>query len=421
MVRLLNADIFGERDENKVFNEQIKNVKVNVINYIKHGIYFGDTLDVCLNPQDSSTRLSLDADYTFAELDTIATEQSNRDCYRAVVFLKDFDEVYISYHSYGDLVSAETFNEFIRNIECVAADIDSLNLKAVSILKDFQEHIANEKAHGASEAADGEKIAMRTKTGTLRASDPKEAGDLVTLNALTVLLQEAANNAANALDEKTKNLYDELYSLSQKLDAVKQTLFLKDFLPEGVSEDDATQEQKEAGENAMKERASQTKPFYNAIRNANGSIVVPEAKNDNEAVNLKTVNDIATPLTTSINTLTASTDSLQNAVTELKNKKDVFDFASDSSATDKTFDGKPVYRKGFQVEIPQDEKKNIKVDFLKIDTVVSIQGMVTKGKEIWPLALSGVTVYIDDYDLNIEPKSGDPDCKVKVFIEYTEK
>ena len=414
MVRLLNADIFGERDENKVFNEQIKNVKVNVVNYIKHGIYFGDTLDVCLNPQDSSTRLSLDADYTFAELDTIATEQSNRDCYRAVVFLKDFDEVYISYHSYGDLVSAETFNEFIRNIEGVAADIDNLNLKAVSILKDFQGHIANEKAHGASEAADSEKIAMRTKTGTLRASDPKDLSDLVTLNSLTVLLQEAANNAASALDEKTKNLYDELYNLSQKLEAVKQTLFLKDFLPEGISEDDATEEQKEDCENAMKAHASKTKPFYNAIRNANGSIAVPEAKEDNEAVNLKTVNDIATSLTTSTNTL-------QNAVTELENKKDVFDFASDASLTDKTFDGKRVYRKGFQVDIPQDEKKNIKVDGLYIETVTSIEGIVTKGKEIWSLALSGVTVYIDDYDLNIESKSGDPDCKVQVFIEYTKK
>ena len=403
MVRLLNADIFGERDENKVFNEQIKNVKVNVANYIKHGIYFGDTLDVCLNPQDSSTRLSLD---------TIATEQSNRDCYRAVVFLKDFDEVYISYHSYGDLVSAETFNEFIRNIEGVAADIDNLNLKAVSILKDFQGHIANEKAHGASEAADSGKIAMRTKTGTLRASDPKDLSDLVTLNALTVRLQEAANNAASALDEKTKNLYDELYNLSQKLEAVKQTLFLKDFLPEGISEDDATEEQKETCENAMKARASQTKPFYNAIRNANGSIAVPEAKEDNEAVNLKTVNDIAT-------SLTASTNTLQNAVTELENKKDVFDFASAKVLTDKTFAGKSVYRKGFQIDILQDEKRNIEVDFLKIDTVVNIQGMVIKDGETRSLASSGVDAYTTALGLTVKPPVGYPDCTVKLFLEFT--
>ena len=428
MVKLLNADIFGERSENFVAHEEMKNVKTNAVNYIKHGIYFGDTLDVCTDPADSSTRLSLETDYTFAELDTIATEQSNRDCYRAVVFLKDFAKVYVSYHSYGDLVSAETFNEFIKNIEGITADIDKLNLSAVKILKDFQEHLTNEKAHGASASAENEKIAIRTAKGTLRAKAPEENDELVNLQHLTEALQKLKDEIEKTHTKKSFELFDEIQKTIQKISGKIQAVILKEFLPEGVDYTAATPEQKEAAEKAAKERTAETKPFFNAVRNENGSVAVPEPKADNEAVNLKTfktkIEKIIEAVKTAEQTAQIAAEKitgLQNSITELKNKKDVFDFSAEAVLTDKTFNGKPVYRKGFQIEIPKDEKKSIDVTELKIGTVIMIDGIVTKGKEIWPMALSGVSVYIDEFDLNIEPKSGSPDCKVQVFLEYTKK
>ena len=425
MVKLLNADIFGERSENFVAHEEMKNVKTNAVNYIKHGIYFGDTLDVCTDPADSSTRLSLETDYTFAELDTIATEQSNRDCYRAVVFLKDFAKVYVSYHSYGDLVSAETFNEFIKNIEGITADIDKLNLSAVKILKDFQEHIINEKAHGASESAENEKIAIRTAKGTLRAKAPEESDDLVNLQHLTEALRKLKDEIEKTNTKKSFELFDEIQKTIQKVSGKIQAVILKEFLPEGVDYTAATPEQKEAAEKAAKERTAETKPFFNAVRNENGSVAVPEPKADNEAVNLKTfktkIEKIIEAVKTAEQTAQAAADKitgLQNSITELKNKKDVFDFSAEAVLTDKTFNGKPVYRKGFQIEIPKDEKKSIKLNDFQIDTIVSIQGMVIKDGETRSLSASGVDAYTTDIGLTVKPPVGYPDCTVKLFLEF---
>jgi len=73
MKKLLDADITGENKANNILNEKITSVKAGVTYYIEHGIYFSDTLTVFVNPADSSSRLSLNADYEYAELDSIAT------------------------------------------------------------------------------------------------------------------------------------------------------------------------------------------------------------------------------------------------------------------------------------------------------------------------------------------------------------
>lgn len=119
MKKLFNADVLMQNKENKVTNEKLTKVVVNTPYYIEHSIYFAQTMSILTNSENKNSLLSLDSDYIYAELDSIATEQSNKDCYRAIIFLKEFDEVYLTYHSYGDVFSAEVFNGFVEEIDSI--------------------------------------------------------------------------------------------------------------------------------------------------------------------------------------------------------------------------------------------------------------------------------------------------------------
>lgn len=416
MVKLLNADIFGERPENYVSNEELKKVKTNALNYIQHGIYFADTLDICTNPADSSTRLSLESDYTFAELDTIATEQSGRDCYRAIVFLKDFEKLYISYHSYGDIVSAELFNEFIKSIENAAGQIDKLNLSSIKIFKAFEQHILNDKAHNAAEDAVAGKIAVRTEDGTLRGKEAKKSDDLVNLESQTKALQNLKTEINNRTQKKNNEIFDLIEKNNKKIALELQALLLKNFLPQDAEFDKATPEQKDAAKKLMDKKASELNPFFNAVRNVRGSLTVPEPEKDSEAVNLKFLNEKKAQLE---NELSTAKTKIKNLEAELKNlSADEFNFDDKPLKINKTFNGKPVYRKGFNFQIPAGGKKNIDIDKLNIKNIINIHGLVFKSDETRPLNLTGVEVYTTKRGLIIKPPANYPECKVYVFLEF---
>ena len=98
MNKFLNADLFMEYPENYIRGEKISNIVPNNPYYVEHSIYFAETLSV-FEDISKTKRLVLGLDYEYNILDSIASEQSNKNCYRAILFLKSFPDVYIDYHS----------------------------------------------------------------------------------------------------------------------------------------------------------------------------------------------------------------------------------------------------------------------------------------------------------------------------------
>ena len=180
MQHLLNADILMENPDNFVRAEHITNIVPNNPYYVVHSIYFADSLAV-FEDAGRKKRLVLNVDYEYTSLDSVASELSNKDCYRAIIFLKAGSQAYIDYHSYGDLVSADTLNTISDNTAQVQQDTAILSEKTATLTKDIQEHQKNTAPHGAQESAVPNVLALRSKSGTLKAADATDEQELTTL------------------------------------------------------------------------------------------------------------------------------------------------------------------------------------------------------------------------------------------------
>lgn len=291
MKKLFNADVLMQNKENKVTNEKLTKVVVNTPYYIEHSIYFAQTMSILTNSENKNSLLSLDSDYIYAELDSIATEQSNKDCYRAIIFLKEFDEVYLTYHSYGDVFSAEVFNGFVEEIDSINKNKKVLTEDTTKLKKDFLSHIKNSKPHEATDVVMPEKIALRTKEGTLKAADPKEDTDLTTLSFLNSKVEKVKTEIDLNVSKVKQELFSHTEQLSKKINAEKEAISINDFLnqdPQYV----ATEEEKKKAEQILEKLAGKTKPYYNVLRNKTGSITLPDATSEYDAVNKATVLNI---------------------------------------------------------------------------------------------------------------------------------
>ena len=170
MNKFLNADLFMEYPENYIRGEKISDIVPNNPYYVEHSIYFAETLSV-FEDISKTKRLVLGLDYEYNILDSIASEQSNKDCYRAILFLKSFPDVYIDYHSYGDFVSADAFNKFLDNVDDILQTSKEISGKVENLSKKMTKHINETTAHAATESVVNNSIALRTDSGTLKASD----------------------------------------------------------------------------------------------------------------------------------------------------------------------------------------------------------------------------------------------------------
>lgn len=236
MNKFLNADLFMENPENYIRGEKISNIVPNNPYYVEHSIYFAETLSV-FEDISKTKRLVLGLDYEFNILDSIASEQSNKDCYRAVLFLKSFPSVYIDYHSYGDFVSADAFNKFLDNVDEVLQSSQEVSAKVDSLSKSVVEHINETTAHAATESVVNNSIALRTAAGTLKASDAQSDNDLTTFaqtkneisdakSEMSAKLKEAKDELTHQFNTKIEDLIDNapdaLNTLKELADALTE-------------------------------------------------------------------------------------------------------------------------------------------------------------------------------------------------------
>lgn len=322
MKKLLDADITGENKANNILNEKITSVKAGVTYYIEHGIYFADTMTVFINPADSSSRLSLNADYEYTELDSIATELSGKDCYRALVFLKNLPTAYLSYHSYGDFISADTLNTLTASVEAVEKKAKTNDERTTKLEADFSEHTNDKSAHGASEGAVAGKIAKRTQTGTLKANAPVESDDLVTLQAYQTGIKESEAKSQKEREVLRLKIEDVL----NRLQTQNPALSFEDFMPQGWKENQNAAEveaQKQEANRTLNELINGIKPLYNAVRNKRGSITLPEPQDDSDAATKNfTTKLIQEKIAALINSAPAELDTLKELADALLENKD---------------------------------------------------------------------------------------------------
>ena len=131
-------------------------------------------------------------------------------------------------------------------------------------------HEADTAPHGANADAIAKSLALRTATGTLKAAKATANDELVNLELLTEIEQKA--NAE--LKEAFKKVDDELAEI------------IRAGTPAISSDNFGRQEEAERGE-ALNKRVNKTAAYHNALRNERGSLAVPEAEADAEAVNKK--------------------------------------------------------------------------------------------------------------------------------------
>lgn len=236
MNKFLNADLFMENPENYIRGEKISNIVPNNPYYVEHSIYFAESLSV-FEDISKTKRLVLGLDYEYNILDSIASEQSNKDCYRAILFLKSFPDVYIDYHSYGDFVSADAFNKFLDNVDEILQTSQEISGKVENLSKKMAKHINETTAHAATESIVNNSIALRTDSGTLKASDAQNDNDLTTFaqtknqisNAkreMSAKLKEAKNELTHQFNTKIEELIDNapdaLNTLKELADALTE-------------------------------------------------------------------------------------------------------------------------------------------------------------------------------------------------------
>ncbi|QEJ96760.1 hypothetical protein [Treponema phagedenis] len=147
--KLFNADLTKENSENFVQKEKITNIIPNKVYYVEHSIYFSNTMEV-YEDDTMQKPLVLETDYNFAEIDSIASEMSNIDCYKALTFNQRFEKVFIRYHSYGDLLSAEDINCIADGVNTLSEINEKQTQEFNTLVRNFEEHITNGKAHNAN-------------------------------------------------------------------------------------------------------------------------------------------------------------------------------------------------------------------------------------------------------------------------------
>ncbi len=220
MKKLFNADILKENPNNYVSFEHIKNIIPNNLCFVEHSIYFAETLKV-FKDSFKQNLLIENLDYEFAAIDSIATEMSNKDCYRAIIFLTDIKEAYIEYHSYGDIISADMFNGMMMSVEDSSSKVNDLETAVSHTNKLLQEHKEDAAPHKANENAQKNSLALRTSNGTVKTAEPKENDDAVNL----AHQNNAIDKAKNSFNETLHNYRVEVFT---KIDSecLKKTNFV---------------------------------------------------------------------------------------------------------------------------------------------------------------------------------------------------
>lgn len=425
--KLFNADLTKENSENFVQKEKITNIIPNKVYYVEHSIYFSNTMEV-YEDDTMQKPLVLETDYNFAEIDSIASEMSNIDCYKALTFNQRFEKVFIRYHSYGDLLSAEDINCIADGVNTLSEINEKQTQEFNTLVRNFEEHITNGKAHNATETVTGNSIAYRTEDGRLKAADAKENEDLVNLKSQTQAIQTSEERTQNKITEAKNELISDIETLTKKVKAENPTLTLQDFLPAGIDESSATDEQKQSAEQKLDERTAELKPYHNVIRNKNSSIEVPDAQTEAEAVNKKALDVVEV----NVANLRTGLGEISNRVEELENKPapggDIYKFDGFETETNKIWRTDKTNWNGVvvkRVSIPiyflkKGLGKPLDLKPLNIDTITSIEGVVTIGKETYPLAYAAAKdmIALNTTKAQLLFSAISANCSAYIVLEY---
>ena len=266
----MNKDETGTSPANKVTGEELT-VKKGTPQKLAHSIFFQDGFYIYENVNDrANTLLRRGVDFDFTSEDTIATEISNKNCWKEIIVYKDVATVYLDYQVYGDFVTAEFINAVKAQTGNTTERIEEFNRLLDAAKKELETHKAETAPHGANADAIAKSLALRTATGTLKAAKATENDELVNLELLNEM--ERALNAE--LTEAFKKVDNELAEIIR---AEKPAISIDNF---------GRQEETERGE-ALNKRVNETAAYHNALRNERGSLAVPEAEADAEAVNKK--------------------------------------------------------------------------------------------------------------------------------------
>ena len=297
IVKVMNKDETGTSPANKVTGEVLAVTK-GTPQKLAHSIFFQDGFYIYEKLNDkANTLLRRGVDFDFTSEDTIATEISNKNCWKEIIVYKDVATVYLDYQVYGDFVTAEFINAVKAQTGNTTERIEEFNRLLDAASKELETHKAETAPHGATADAIAKSLALRTATGTLKASKATENDELVNLELLNEIEQKA-----NA--ELTKEFQKVDNELAEIIRAGKPAISSDNF---------GRQEEAERGKELNK-RVNETTAYHNALRNERGSLAVPDAVSDAEAVNKKQLEThVSGKIAGIVNTLTQQ---IANAKTE---------------------------------------------------------------------------------------------------------
>ena len=309
IVKVMNKDETGTSPANKVTGEELTVTK-GTPQKLAHSIFFQDGFYIYEKVNDrANTLLRRGVDFDFTSEDTIATEISNKNCWKEIIVYKDVPTVYLDYQVYGDFVTAEFINAVKAQTGDATERIEEFNRLLDAAKKELETHKAETAPHSATADAIAKSLALRTATGTLKASKATENDELVNLE----LLKEIEKKANAELTETFKKVDDELAEI------------IRAGKPAISSDNFGLQEEAERGK-ALNKRVNETAAYHNALRNERGSLAVPEAVSDTEAVNKKQLEThVSEKIAGIVDTLTqqianAKTEAVQTAKADATSK-----------------------------------------------------------------------------------------------------
>lgn len=322
MKNLKELDIFKQNPDNKITGEAIENPPQDVPVYLIHDIFFGESLKLYTDPaQPDNSALVLNQDYICTQEDSIATEQAEKDCFRAVIFKAAYIKVYADYWVYGDTVSAKAYNDVVNIATDNSAKVDNMLASFNDLKNTTEEHIRATQAHEASADIVPDRIVMRTAAGSIHTPEATDDSDAVPYGMLKAVDDKVEAALSKIKNEASKRFAD-IQTVTKKIIAQTQVISAADFLPEGVTWDDATDTQKQDAEQSFTAHMQKTDAYHNVLRNQNGSIIVPEAQTDYEAANRITVADIVNARIASlIDNAPEELDTLKELADALKNNQ----------------------------------------------------------------------------------------------------
>jgi hypothetical protein len=126
MKTFLNADAQKNKVENIITGEIHTSIEKNSSIELDHDIFFADGLVIKKVEGDAVTLLVINGDYDLEDLDDIATNASESNCFKRIRFHKSFYKIKVSYHAYGDIIKAEYLNNINSRLDSLEG-VSSLN------------------------------------------------------------------------------------------------------------------------------------------------------------------------------------------------------------------------------------------------------------------------------------------------------